>query len=252
MAKYLAGRGAPVLLKGMRRLQELKQNEQTHDNAAEKLNQTEKAVVIPPGEGQSQSNAGQVNAVSAKPVPTVDENKAKQKLEESLRENIPQTIEDVDNFKSDKKAQHMGADVMKVVQGDKNAVVSTFADMEHTPPPAPPEHTPEALPPEEVAPPTASMDLGQGAIAPLQKEHTDVSNYTKEADSKLKEEGVTQEQLDMVDSGDLAEANKEKKGMEKTAKSEPLAVQKFAQQESEKVDKDLKQEEKKERDGTEG
>ena len=58
------------------------------------------------------------------------------------------------------------------------------------------------------------MNLGQGAIAPLQPEHTDVSKFTNEADAKLKEEGVTQEQLDMVDSGDLATANKEKKGME--------------------------------------
>lgn len=66
VAKYLAKRGAPILFKGMGKLQKLKQNEQTHDNAVEKLKQTEKAVVIPPGEGQSQSNAGQVNTVSAK------------------------------------------------------------------------------------------------------------------------------------------------------------------------------------------
>ncbi len=249
VAQYLAAKGAPVLLKGVGVLQKLRQNEQTHDAAAEKLQQSEKAVVIPPSEGQSKSNTGQVNTVSDRPAPTADENKGKQKLQESLKENIPQSIEDVDNFKRDQKAQHMGADVMKVVQGDKNAVVSTFNTMETTPPPAPPEHTPEALPPEEAAPPTANMNLGQGAIAPLQKEHTDVSNYTKEADGKLKEEGVTQEQLDMVDSGDLAAANKEKKGMETTAKTEPLAVQKFAQQETDKVDKDLKQEEKKERDG---
>ncbi len=131
VAKYLAQKGTPILQKGMSKLQELKQHEQTHDSASEKLNQTEKAVVIPPGEGQSQSNAGQVNAVSAKPAPAIDENKAKQKLQESLQENIPQTIEDVDNFKGDRKAQRMGADVMKVVQGDKSAVVSTFEDMEH-------------------------------------------------------------------------------------------------------------------------
>ena len=249
VAQYLAAKGAPTLFKGFGMLQKLKQNEQTHDDAAEKLQQSEKAVVIPPAEGQSKSNAGQVNAVSAKPAPVADEKKAKQTLQESLKDNIPQSIEDVDNFKRDKKAQHMGADVMKVVRGDTNAVISTFGDMEGTPPPAPPEHTPEALPPEELAPPTATMNLGQGAIASLQKEHTDVSNYTKEADSKLKEEGVTQEQLDMVDSGDLAEANKEKKGMEKTAKTEPLAVQKFAQQESDKVENDLRQEEKKGRDG---
>jgi len=247
VAQYLTKRGASVLIKGMGRLQKLKQNEQTHDNAAEKLKQSEKAVFTPPSEGQSQSNAAQVNAVSAKPVPTVDEKRAKKKLQESLIENIPETIEDVDNFKRDKKAQRMGADVMKVVQGDKNAVISTFGDMEHTPPPIPPKHTPEALPPKEIAPHTANMYLGRNAIAPLQKEHTDLSNYTGEAENKLKEEDITQEQLDMVDSGDLAEANKEKKGMEKTAKSEPLAVQKFAQQETKKVEKDLRQEEKKQR-----
>jgi hypothetical protein len=249
VAQYLAAKGTPVLLKGMGMVQQLKQNEQTHDNAVEKLQQSEKAVVMPLSEGQSKSNAGLVNTVSGNPAPVPDENKAKQKLQESLKANIPQSIEDVDNFKRDKKAQHMGADVMTVVQGDKTAVVSTFADMETTPPPTPPEQTPEALPPEELAPPTATMNLGQGAIAPLQKEHTDLSNYTQEADNKLKEEGVSQEQLDMVDSGDLAAANQEKKGMAKAAATEPLAVQKFAQQETEKVDKDLKQEEKQQRDG---
>ena len=235
------------MLKGFGALGKLKQNEQTHDDAPEKLTQTEKAVVIPPSEGQSISNTGQVSTVSSYPAPVVSENTGKQKLQESLQENVPRKIEDVDNFKRDMKAQHMGADVMTVVQGDKNAVVSTFQEMEQTPPPAPPEHTPETLPPEEKAPATAAMNLGQGTIAPLQKEHTDVTNYTKDADNKLKEEGVTQEQIDMVDSGDLAQANKEKKGMEKTAQTEPGAIQKFAQQAAETVDQSLKQEEKKER-----
>jgi hypothetical protein len=248
VAQYLAAKGAPVLLKGIGMLRKLTQNEQTHDDAAEKLKQSEKAVVIPPSEGQSKSNADQVKVVGDRPAPTADENKGKRKLQDSLKENTPGTLEDVDNFKRDQKAQHMGADVMGVVLVDKNAVVSTFDDLTQTPPPTPPEQTPEDLPPEEMAPRTANMNLGQGAIAPLQKEHTDVSNYTKEADSKLKEEGVTQEQLDMVDSGDLAEANKEKKGLESKAKTEPLAIQKFAQQETTKVDQDLKQEEKIERD----
>jgi DNA anti-recombination protein RmuC len=249
VAQYLAARGTPALVKGIGMLQKLSQNEQTHDDAAEKLTQSEKAVVIPPSEGQSKSNTGQVNTVSERPAPAADENKAKQKLHESLEANTPQSIEDVDNFKRDMKAQHMGADVMQVVQGDKNAVTSTFGDMVHTPLPTPPEHKPEALPPEEIAPPTPVLNLGQGTIAPLQKEHTDVSNYTKEADSKLKEEGVTQEQLDMVDSGDLAEANKAKKGLEKAVQTEPVAVQEFARQQSNQVDKELKQEEKRDRDG---
>jgi hypothetical protein len=244
VAQYLAAKGAPVLLKGIDMLRKLRQNEQTHDDAPEKLKQSEKAVVIPPSEGQSKSNADQVNVVGDRPAPTADDNKGKQKLQDSLKENTPQTLEDVDNFKRDQKAQHMGADVMGGVLVDKNAVVSTFDDLTQTPPPTPPEQTPEDLPPEEMAPRTANMS----AIAPLQQEHTDLSNYTKEAASKLKEEGVTQEQLDMVDSGDLAEANKEKKGLESKAKTEPLAIQKFTQQETTKVDQDLKQGEKIERD----
>jgi hypothetical protein len=248
LAQYLAAKGTPVLIRGIGKLRNQRQNEQTHNDAAEKLNQSEKAVVIPPSEGQSKSNAGHVNRVSAKPAPVAEERKGKQRLQDSLEENVPRSIEDVDNFKRDMKAQHMGADVMQVVQGDKNAVSSTFGEIEQTPAPAPPEHTPETLPPVESAPATPGMSLGQGAVAPLQPEHTDVSNYTKEADAKLKEEGVTQEQLDMVDSGDLAQANKEKKGMESTAKTEPVAVQKFVQQQTEKVDQELRQEEKAQRD----
>ncbi|MFA7060890.1 MAG: hypothetical protein WC156_08735 [Pedobacter sp.] len=248
VARYLAAKGTPVLFKGISMLQNLKQNEQTHDDAAEKLKQSEKAVIIPPSEGQSKSNAGQVNSLGDRPAPAVDENKAKQKLQESLAENVPQSIEDVDNFKRDQKARHMGADVMGVVLADKNAVTGAFDDIRHTPPPMPPEHTPEAIPPLEIAQATPVMNLGQGAIAPLLKEHTDLSNYTKEADSKLKDEGVTQEQLDMVDSGDLAEANREKKGLEKTAQTGPLAVQTFVRQQAGMIDKDLRQEEKMERD----
>jgi len=247
VAQYLASKAAPVVSKGFSKLQQLRQNQQTHDSADEKRAQSEQAVLIPASEGQSKSNAGQVNVVSDRPAPKVDPNKGKQTLQEKLRANVPRKVEDVDNFKRDKKAQHTGADVMKVVQVDKSSVVSTFQDMGHTPPPAPREFEPEALPPPEPAPGTSALTLGKDGIAPLQKEHTDLSNYTKEADDKLKEEGVTQEQIDMVDSGDLASANKEKKGMEKSATTEPLAVQKFAQDQNKKVEQDLKQEETKKR-----
>ncbi|HET6980074.1 MAG TPA: helix-hairpin-helix domain-containing protein [Pyrinomonadaceae bacterium] len=252
VAQYLAAKAAPVLQKRFGKLQKLSQNEQTHDDAAAKREQSEKAEVIPVSDGQSKSNASQVNTVTDRPAPAVDEAKGKKKLQDSLRENVPRKIEDVDNFQRDQKGKHIGSDVMGVVLQDKNAVVSTYQDVGQTPPPAPREHEPEDLPPQEVAPGTATMNLGQDAIAPLQKDHTDVSNFTKDADKKLGEEGVTQEQLDMVDSGDLASANKEKKGMEATAKSEPLAIQQFAQQQSANVDKDLKQEENKQRTAMKG
>ena len=227
LGSTLVSKAAPVLARGLGKIGNLSLHQQTHDNAGQKVHLAEKAVVIPESEGQSKSNFGQVGVIAARPPPAPDENKAKSELQDSLAQNVPKTIEDVDNFKRDMKAQHSGADVLKVVQTDKNAVVGTFGDMEHTPPPLPPEHLPEELPPPEAAPPTGAMNLGQGAVAPLLPEHTDVSQYTKEADDRLKQEGVTQEQLDMVDSGDLADADKEKKGLEKAAKTEPQAVTEF-------------------------
>lgn len=245
---WLLAKGAPSIARGQSKLAVLKTNEQKHDDAASKLSQTQKAVVPPALEGQSKSNSSQVKSVDDKPAPPVNEAQAKQALDQAIEANIPQNIEDVDNFKRDNKAGHMSAAAGLVVNTDKNAVSGTFGDMKQTPAPTPSDVKPEALPPEEIAPVTAKMNLGTDTIAPLQKEHTDVSNYTKEADSKLQEEGVTQEQLDMVDSGDLAEANKEKKGMAKKASTEPLAVQQFAQQQNKEVDKDLQQEETKGKD----
>ncbi|HEX8107344.1 MAG TPA: hypothetical protein VF516_06415, partial [Kofleriaceae bacterium] len=243
VAQYLAQRGAPALCTGISLLHQLRRNEQTHDSAADKRQQSENAVVIPPSEGHSKSNSAQVTAVDARPAPVADEKKAKATLVSTLADSVPRSIEDVDNFKRDQKAEHVGAGVLKVVQGDSNAVTSTFQDVTEAPPPAPPEHSPEDLPPEELAPATAQMNLGQGAVAPLQPEHTDVSNFTKDADGKLAAEGVTQQQLDMVDSGELAEANKEKKGLETRAKTEPAAVQKFAAQQAQAVDQQLRQDE---------
>jgi Domain of unknown function (DUF4157) len=247
VGRYLIAKAMPVLARGITKLGILSRHEQTHNNAGQKVHQAENAVVIPPSEGQSKGNFGQVDALAVRPAPAIDENNGKRELAESLAQNVPHKVEDVDNFKRDMKAQHTGADVLKVVQADKNAVVVTFADIEHTPKPLPPEHKPVPLPPQEVAPTTAAMDLGQGAIAQLLAQHTDLSQYTNEADARLREEGVTQEQLDMVDSGELAEANKEKKGLEKAAKAEPLAVQKFAQDAATQVDQDLQHEEKTER-----
>ncbi|MDH5576884.1 MAG: hypothetical protein OEZ09_00345 [Betaproteobacteria bacterium] len=248
VAQYLASKALPVLSRGLAALGRLKQNEQTHDDAGEKLKKSESAVVIPPSEGQSKSNAGQVETLDERPAPVVDEKKAKGTLQESLAENLPRNIEAADNFKRDKKAQHMGTDVLAVVQTDKNAVIGTFGAMTQTPPPTPPDATPLDLPPVEAAPRTPPMNLAQGVLTPFLEEHLDLTGYTKQADARLKEEGVTQEQLDMVDSGELAEANREKKGMELKAKNEPLVVQQAAKQEAVQVEIGLAQEEKLGRD----
>ena len=247
LGQYLVARAAPVLARGIGALARLSRHEQTHDDAAKKLQHAEHAVVVPESEGRSRGNSAQVHAVGARPAPPVGPAVAHAELQASLADKVPRSIEDVDGFKRDMKAQHIGADVLRVVQGDKNAVVQTFADMERMPPAVPPEQPAVPLPAPEVAPATAPLNLGAGAVAPLLPEHTDTRSYTNEADARLKEQGVTQEQLDMVDSGDLASANQEKKGLAAAAKSEPLAVQQLARQQTTQVAQVLQAEEKKER-----
>jgi hypothetical protein len=101
VARYLAGKAAPVVGRGLARLQQLRKNQQTHDDGDEKRVQSEKAVVIPASEGQSKSNTGQVSVVDDRPQPKVDPAEGKQTLQQQLRENVPRSIEDVDNFKRD-------------------------------------------------------------------------------------------------------------------------------------------------------
>jgi hypothetical protein len=245
IAMYLASLGGPVLMRGLDRLAGMRKNEQTHDTPDAKLSQTKMAVVPPENEGQSKSHGEQVEALGQKPEPKPDPGAAKQSLQKSLDENIPQTIEDVDNFKKNQKATHISRNVMNVVQGDTNDVTDTFGEMEKPRPAAPPTHTPETLPPEEIAPATPNMQLGTGAVAPLKAEHTDMSKFSKDSDDLLKKEEISQEQLDMVDSGDLAEANKDRKKLKKDVKEQPAKVRGEAENERKQVDTNLQQEEQK-------
>ena len=66
VTKFLAMRGEPVRVRGRNKLRTLSEHEQHHDNAATKLEQTGKAVVIPLSEEQSKSNAGQVGALDGR------------------------------------------------------------------------------------------------------------------------------------------------------------------------------------------
>ena len=221
---------------------DLAENEQTHDDATEKQKQTDAAVVAPPEEGQAMSNTEQVAGMDEKPDPATDKEAAKGKLDNALSEAMPKNIDEVNNFKSEGKAKVVGSQVLGEVNKDVSAVQDTYNDIEQ---PLAPKPTPESteLPPEEAVPGTPPLNLGKGAVPPLKPEHTEVKEFDQKSDELLEKEGITQEQLDMVDSGDLAEANKERKGLKKKVAEEPGKIRQEAQKETQKVEKDLKQEE---------
>ena len=250
--QFLEQESAGVCGQAAGKAQVLAENEQTHDDAEEKLKQTESAVKPPEQEGQSQSNAEQVEGLDQAQAPEPEEKQAKAKMTAEVEKAVPNSIKQLNEFKSKGKAKVVGSKVLQEVKKDTDAVQGTYNEMEKAPQPKPPEQEPQELPPEEAVPETPTMDLGKGAVPQIKAEHTDFTEFDKKSDELLEKEGVTEEQLEMVDEGDLAEAKKERKGLKKNVAEQPGMIQEFAQTQVNKVDKDLKQKEKTARDQMRG
>lgn len=247
VAKDLEQASASVCGEASAKAGELATNEQRHDDAGEKLKQTNEAVKPPDLEGQSKSNSEQVAHLEAREAPEPTEEGPKAHLDADIEQAVPTKIEDLNEFKSKGKAKVVGAKVLGNVKKETDAVNKTYKEIENAPVAKPPEHTPTELPPREAAPVTPELNLGKEAVPPLKDSHTDFSKFEKDSDDLLQKEGITQEQMDMVDEGELAEANKERKGIKKNVAEEPAKIKEFAQQETQKVETDLKHEEKKDR-----
>jgi hypothetical protein len=242
--QFLEQESAAVCGEAAGKAQVLAQNEQAHDDADEKLKQTESAVKPPEQEGQAQSNADQVEGLDQAQAPEPEEKQAKAKMTAEVEKAVPSSIKQLNEFKSKGKAKVVGSKVLKEVKKDTDAVQGTYNEIEKAPQPKPPEQESQELPPEEAVPETPTLDLGKDAVPQIKSKHTDLTEFDKKSDELLEKEGITNEQLEMVDEGDLAEAKKERKGLKKNVAEQPGMIQEFAQKQVDKVDKNLKQEEK--------
>ena len=238
---------AEVCNKGAEKAQELADNESAHDTAEEKAGQTDVAVEPPAEEGQSRSNAEQVNTLEQAEAPEPDDAQTKQEMEEAIDRAVPSKIKELNEFESEKRAQVIGNKVLADTQKQVGEVQGTYNEIEQAPPPAESE-TPVPLPSIEQAPNTPNLNLGKDAVPELQAEDVDMSEYENQADDIYEKEGISPDmkaEMENVDSGDIAEANKEKGVLKKKVAEEPEKVQKFAKDEKKGVEKDLQQEEAK-------
>ena len=80
-------------------------------------------------------------------------------------------------------------------------------------------------------------------VGEIQTEHTDLSNFENESDQMLNEEQISDEQLEMVDAGDLAEANKERKQLKENVKQGPKEAKQLEQEQKQQVAEELNREE---------
>jgi Domain of unknown function (DUF4157) len=227
--------------------QQLANNEQAHDTAAEKTGQAEGAVVPPAEEGLSRSNADQVETVGGTPEPAPDQQAAKQELDAAVENAVPSDIEGMNKFESGKKGQVIGNQVLAVTSEQVGEVKGTYQEIENAPPPAAAE-TPTPIPGQEQAPDTPALNVGKDAVPELSEEQTDASKFEKDADNIYEKEGVTPElkaETEKVDSGDIGEANTERKNLKEKVATEPTKIQTFAKDEKKGVETGLKQEEQK-------
>lgn len=218
-------------------------NQSATKSAAVKIQESEKAQTTPRAESQALSNQGQVTNLQAQPVAKPSEAEAKQALQNSISQSVPTSLEGISGFKNSGKGKQIGEAVMQKVGGDVAAVKTGFGSI-GTPGAPAPAAPPAVLPPMEQALPTEQINPGEGMLPPVEAKMIDNTEYLKKSDDTLKKEEISQEQLDMVDSGDLAKANKERQNLNKEAVAQPLAVQQRAAAEQKSMDTELHAEEK--------
>ncbi len=247
VGKDLSHASTGVFEEAVAKAQVLADHEQTHQEAGEKLEQVESAVVPPEEEGESRSNAAQVEAVEEAEAPAPDQAAMSSVLSQSVSASVPATIKEMNAFKSEGKARVIGNKVLAESSRQVGEIKGTYSEIGNVPPAPAPEPS-EPLPGQELAPETSALDMGKGAVPELQDEHTDFSEFSSQSDDLLEKEGISEEQLEMVDSGELAEAKAERKDLKEQVESKPAEVQAFATQKQVEVEEDMLGEEQQARD----
>lgn len=242
--RELKGKSEGVFQRGKKKAAELAKREKDKEDPGTKLKIVEASVEIKPEEKQSEANNKQVAKVDATPEPPVKDAEAKEKLEDEIEASMPDTLKDAMKFASRNKGKKIGKAVGSIVEGDVQSVESTYKEVENAPEPEPP---PPNTPLNEIEPvqETPPMALGDGLVPPTSEEQTDLTEYDNESDNLLKKEGLPEEQLEMVDSGDLAEARQHRKDVKKKKTEEPAKIKAFEQHKRLQTKISLEKEEKK-------
>ena len=237
-SKHLNEGANEKIAAGTKKISLLGQNEQQKETAEEKLAHTEEAVQEKPEDKKAEKQSEKVQQIEALPKPEAKKEDANKTLLNSIENHLPTTVEGVESFKKDGIAQLIGDEVKNTVQEKTQEINSNFSKINTVEKSADPK---KATPLGEIekAAPTPELNLGAALIPKLQEETLDLSNYTTESDNILKREGIKQEHLDMVDSGDLAEAKGLLDEVKTKSQQEPGALKKEEQEEHNKASQEL-------------
>lgn len=239
---YLRESTADAVAQKKERMQTLARHQKEAKDPKTKVEESEKAVEPPADEGDSRARASQVEAVDGVAEPEPSEERARSRFDETLEAAAPSTLDEVDKFKDRGKGRTVAESVRDVVAAETQKVKSTYEQIEETPAAEAPEVA-EPLPDIEPAPGTPAVDPGEGVVGEVPAEHTDMSEFEEESDRLLDEEGISEEQLAMVDEGDLAEAHEDRRGLSEKVENAPAEVEAVERAERQRVTEELRAEE---------
>ena len=205
------------------KIRELSRNEKKKEDAPTKRQKTEAAVEEKKEDKVSETNAKLVNELSNASADAVDQAQAKGTALSKLSSLMPKTLEDVDNFKENQIATKVTTEVATDVNSKTSGIQSTFQKISE---PEKTELPKDATPLTDIeeAAPTSKLSMGADILKPADEETLKLDAYKDESDNLLKKEGISDEHLSMVDSGELAEAKAEKEGIQTKVENGPQAV----------------------------
>lgn len=231
------------------RVKGLRKNEKKKETAEEKLEHAKGAVVETPGDKEAEAETAQAQKLDAAPKPDVQAAETKRELRNKYNDVLPDKIKELVNFANSSEVDEIGDTVDQMVKKQTTSVESTYEQVHQAPPPQQPK---ESIPLEEneKAVETPPMALGEGLLPEVNKELTDLTANQDESDQLLEKEGIKQEYIDLVDSGPLYEAGKQRGELKEAVEQAPQEMDAFEQERQDKLKKKALEQEKDTKDKT--
>ncbi|MBL0019380.1 MAG: hypothetical protein IPP17_23845 [Bacteroidetes bacterium] len=219
---------------------ELAANESEHPTPVDEVAAVEAAEEVPDEFGQQMGNAAQVEGLEKEGQDQEDakSDPAKKAMLDQLDEDTPTNLGELKDY----NPQNTAGEVTSVVGGEVGKVKQTFGKIEQD---AKPMDTPDAveLKPVPSAKDTAKLALGQDAVPAIPEEMSNMNSYQDDMDAVMAEEGITEEQMAMVDSGPLAEAQQGRAELREKVANAPTEMQEGARKQAKTVESEMDKEE---------
>lgn len=218
----------------------LAKNETTHDTADQKAEAARDASVQPESLSQGKANEAHTAAMERMDPEEMNKEKVEKEFKRDFEDNAPQDLSELNLF--GKKAKSISRKVLDAVGHEVNNTQQELGQMGKTPKPLD-LGTPTPLPAPEVAPPTQRLQLGKNAVPDISDEKVDMTKFTDDIGGAQAEEGISDEQLSMVDSGPLLRAQESKDEAGEKAGAAPNALKAYAAERKRRVEADMDLEE---------